>query len=282
MDRASLLRTWHSFSRNKLAVGGLAFTSLLLAVALLAPVIVGDPNDMHFGASNVVLQPPSTEYLLGTDHLGRDVYSRVIWGTRVPLMVGLSAAFLSVGVGVVIGSISGYFGGTVDLLIMRLVDAVLMTPRFFLILLIVALLGSSIKNVILVIGVTTWPATSRLIRAEVIAQKQLDYVRAARLSGAGDWWILFSEILPNSIHPAIVNTALLAANAVLVEASLGFLGLSDPITVSWGRMINEGLPLFRTAWWTIFFAGVALSATIVAFTTVGDGLNEALNPRQRA
>lgn len=282
MDRGSILRTWHTFRQNGLAVGGLAFVMLLISVAVLGPVVADDPHDMHFDESDVVLQPPSTAYPMGTDHLGRDVFSRVIWGTRVSLIVGLSASLVAVVLGVLIGSISGYFGGRVDLLTMRFVDAALMLPRFFVILLIVALFGSSLRNVVLVIGLLSWPATSRLIRAEVMAQKQRNYVRAARLSGAGDWWILFREILPNSIHPAIINTALLAANVVLVEASLGFLGLSDPLQVSWGRMINEALPFFRTAWWTALFAGIALSAMIVAFTFVGDGLNEALNPHLRA
>jgi ABC-type dipeptide/oligopeptide/nickel transport systems, permease components len=248
-------------------------------VAICAPMFVADPNNMNFGVAGVSLQPPSGQFWLGTDPLGRDILGQLIWGGRVSLTTALVASISSALIGSLIGAVAGFVGGKVDLLLMRFVDASLMIPRFFLILLIVAIFGPSIVNVIVAIALTTWPETARLLRAEVLSQKQRDYVRSARVAGAGPFRILFGEIMPNCLHPVIVKASLLTGSAILTEASLGFLGLTDPTLITWGRMVKEALPVFNYAPWTLLAPGAVISITIAAFNILGDAINNRFNPK---
>lgn len=260
-------------------VASFLILAVMVAVAAAAPLFVADPSDMNFALANAALQPPGADFWLGTDFLGRDVVGALVWGGRISLMTALVSAISSAAFGSLVGAIAGYAGGTLDLLLMRFVDAALMIPRFFLILLIVAIFGPNIVNVILAIALTTWPETARLLRAEVLSQKQRDYVRAARVAGAGPARILFGEILPNTLHPVVVKASLLTGSAILTEASLGFLGLTDPTLITWGRMIKEALPVFRYAPWTLIAPGVVISITIASFNIAGDAINNRFNPR---
>jgi peptide/nickel transport system permease protein len=247
-------------------------------IATLAPVISPfDPTEMHL-IPGLVFIAPNSVHLMGTDEFGRDVLSRIMWGGRVSLMVGLVSAAISTLLGLGVGSVGGYYGGKIDNVLMRVVDVFLTIPTFFLILTIVAIFGSSLSNVMIVIGLTSWPSTARLIRAEFLSFKEKEFVQAAKSIGAGDSHIMFREIMPNAIFPAIVNATLQIGSAILLESSLSFLGLGDPNHVSWGFMLNDALSAFMRAWWLSFFPGVMITTVVIAFNLVGDGLNDALNP----
>jgi peptide/nickel transport system permease protein len=258
----------------------LVFVAALVIMAAAAPLIASDPSEMNFDLLDAPLRPPGDGFLFGTDFLGRSVGGQLIWGARISLLTAFVAALCSTLLGTAIGAFAGYVGGKTDLLLMRVVDAALMVPHFFLILLIVAIFGPSIGNLILAISITTWPETARLLRAEVLGQRHRDYVRAARVAGAGPLRILFGEILPNGFHPVIVKASLLTGQAILLEASLGFLGLTDPTVTSWGRMVKDALPVFREAWWTLVAPGVLIAATIASLNLIGDALNRYLRPAQ--
>lgn len=268
---------WKRFIKNRPALGGLIVIVFFTFVALLSPIISPyDPFKMHF---TDIFTPPSEDYILGTDQYGRDILSRIIWGTRVSLFVGIVSTGISAVIGITLGSISGYVGGRVDEIIMRFVDIFMMIPTFFLVLTVVALFGSSIWNVMAVLGFTGWPGISRLIRAEVLSIKEKEYIEAAKAVGLTDSYIIFNEILPNAIYPAIVTSSMRIAGAIMTESSLSFLGLGDPNHPSWGWMLNDALKSFRRAWWLSTFPGIVITVTIIAFNLVGDGLNDALNPQ---
>lgn len=249
------------------------------STGILAPYISPyNPFEMHIQDFTRVYLPPDSLHLMGTDQYGRDVLSRIIWGARVSLMVGLAAATISAVVGMSLGAIAGYYAGRVDNAIMRFVDMFLTIPTFFLILTIVAIFGGSLKNVMLVIGLTIWPSTARLMRAEFLSFREKEFVQAARSIGAGDRHIMFREIAPNAIFPAVVNGSLQVGSAILTESALSFLGLGDPNNVSWGFMLNDALGSFLRAWWMSVFPGVMITLVVIAFNLIGDGLNDALNP----
>ncbi|HKM78937.1 MAG TPA: ABC transporter permease [Candidatus Bathyarchaeia archaeon] len=267
---------WLRFRQNRPAVGGLLFIIFAILVAFFAPVLARtDPFQFDFTS---ILVGPVQGHPFGTDQYGRDVYSRTIWGTRASLMVGFSAAAVAGLVGVTLGSVAGYKGGRTESLVMRAVDVMLTLPTFFLILIITLFFGASILNVVLFIGLTAWPSIARLMRAEFLSFKEREFVIAARAVGMADLRIIFSEILPNAIFPAVVNITLLISGAIIIEASLSFLGVSDPNVVSWGLMLQESMSTFRSGLWTTLFPGAAITSTVVAFNLVGDGLNDALNP----
>lgn len=273
-----LWQFWLRYKKNRIAVIGLAIFISLIFVAVLAPFLSpSNPYEMRLELKYRMLAP-SWEHLMGTDYFGRDVFSRVIWGTRISLFIGFACAGISALVGIFLGSIAGYFGGKLGSLIDRVLEIFLVIPRFFLILIIVAVFGGSIWNVMVIIGLTIWPSTARLVRAEFLSLKEWDFVMAARSTGASDVYIIFREILPNALHTAIVNGSLQVAAAILTEASLSFLGLGDPNVVSWGWILNEALRSFRNAPWVGIFPGLAISLTVMAFNLIGDGLNDALNP----
>ena len=270
---------WRRFRRNRAAVLGLSIVIAFSSIAILAPVISPyNPFDIHIQDFTQVYLPPDNLHPMGTDQFGRDVLSRIIWGARVSLMVGLAAAAISAVVGMTLGAVAGYYAGRVDNAIMRFVDMFLTIPTFFLILTIVAIFGGSLRNVMLVIGLTIWPSTARLMRAEFLSFREKEFVQAARSIGAGDRHIMFREIAPNAIFPAIVNGSLQVGSAILTESALSFLGLGDPNNVSWGFMLNDALGSFLRAWWLSVFPGIMITLIVIAFNLIGDGLNDALNP----
>ena len=270
-----------NYFRVRIGIAGLFIIIVLSLVAILAPVI--SPFNPKSVDMDVRLTGPGAlqNYPLGTDQFGRDMLSRLIYGTQVSLLVGFTAAGICTLIGLILGSFAGYYGGRVDDLIMRITDIFLALPGFFLILMVVAVFGPSLSLIILVIGVTVWPSTARLIRAEFLAIREREFVSAAKLSGASNKKIIFVEILPNAIHPIIINSTLLIAGSILMEASLSFLGMGDPNSISWGGMLNDSLVYFRQAWWIAVLPGLAISITSIAFNLVGDALNDALNPRLR-
>jgi peptide/nickel transport system permease protein len=270
---------WRQFRRHRTGVFGLAVVVVLVLVALLAPWLA--PSD-PFTTSRAALQPPGTPgHLLGTDHLGRDVLSGVIWGARVSLIVGLAAAFTATVIGILVGAVAGYFGGWADELLMRVTELFQIIPRFVLALIVVAFFGSGLVNLILVIGILSWPQTARLVRSQFLRHRTLPYVDGARVVGMRAWRIIFVEILPNVLAPVIVVASLDIAQAILLEASLGFFGLGDPNLRSWGGMLNTAQQYVRIAWWMSVFPGLAISLAVLGFNLVGDGLNEATDPRLR-
>lgn len=271
---------WRYFKRNRLAVGGLLVILLIFFVAGSASLIA--PYDP--GKTNVSkkLTPPSSEHLLGTDQLGRDVFSRMLYGSRISLSVGFVAVAISIIIGVFVGAIAGYYGKWADTILMRFVDIMLCFPSFFLILTVVALLGPSMLNVMVVIGITSWMGTSRFVRAEFLSLRERDFVQAARALGMKDSRIIFRHILPNGLAPVFVTATLDVATAVLVEAGLSFLGFGvQPPAPSWGNILTEGRTYIFDAWWLTVFPGLAILITVLSFNLLGEGLRDALDPRLR-
>ncbi|MFG2428074.1 ABC transporter permease [Streptomyces sp. NPDC048590] len=279
--RTAALRT---LLRNRLAVAALAFLALVVLCALLAPLISpADPN-----AQNLLerLQPPawqhggSTAHLLGTDQLGRDLLSRVIHGTRVSLLVGAGAALLAGVIGTVVGLASGYFGGVVDRVLMRIADVQLAFPAILLALAIVGFLGSGLWYVILVLGVTGWVSYARVVRSEVLSLRTRDFITEARAIGVGDAVIMRRHLLPNVMAPLATIGTLHVAAAIVAEASLSYLGLGVPKeTVTWGSMLADGQLYLGTAWWVAVFPGVALMLTSLAVNITGDALRDVADPK---
>jgi peptide/nickel transport system permease protein len=258
-----------------------AFVAVLFLVALLAPVI--SPHDpIAVNADNAYLPPLSPGHLLGTDELGRDLFSRVLWGARVSLPVALVAAAVGLVGGGAIGLISGYFGGIVDLLLMRLIDALLAFPALILAIAIVAALGPNIRNAMIAIGIVAIPVYARLIRALVLQLKRMEFVIATRSVGATPLRIVFRHLIPNLLNPVIVQVSLSAGFAILAEATLSFLGLGAQVpTPDWGQMINSGATFLANDPWLAIVPGTAISVTVLSFNLLGDSLRDALDPRLR-
>jgi len=271
---------WRRLLENKLAVAGGVIVSVLLAASLLAPFIAPyDPAQIHVDR---VLVPPCREHPLGTDQLGRDVLSRIIWGGRISLLVGFVAVGIATAIGVVLGAVAGYYGGWVDGLIMRLVDVMLCFPALFLILAVVALLEPSIWNIMVVIGLTSWMGVARLVRAEFLSLKERDFVLAARSLGARPARIIFVHILPNAMGPVFVSAILGIGSAILTESALSFLGIGvQPPTPSWGNMLTAGKDHLKIAYWLSLFPGLAILLTVLGYNLLGEGIRDALDPRLR-
>lgn len=267
------------FLGSRSGLGGMVLVLALTAFALAAPFLA--PNGPNLINLRAIYVPPSPQHLFGTDSLGRDLFARVVWGTRISLFVGALAAGLGAIVGIVVGSLSGYFGGKTDVLLMRLVDIMLSIPTFFLILLIALIFGGNELIIALIIGFTIWPNGARLLRGEILKLRDQDFVNAAKLAGASGRTIMFSELLPIAIFPLVVDTGLRVGTGVLIEASLAFLGVGDPNAGSLGWLLNEAINTFRSAWWTGVMPGVVLSLAVIAFNLLADGLNETLNVRSR-
>jgi len=270
------------FRRNRLAVAGLVVLTLVGGGALLAPLLA--PYDPTLQGDLVAgrLQPPSKSHLLGTDPFARDVLSRLLYGARVSLSVGLLAVAISVVIGTAVGSVAGYVGGLVDRAVMRLVDMVLSFPLLVLLIAVVAMVEEpSVGTILLVLGLTLWPSTARLVRGEVLAVREREYVEAARALGCSEARVLFRHVLPNAVAPAIVAAALGVGNAIVLEAGLSFLGIGvQPPAPSWGNMVADGRSRLLEAWWISTFPGLAIVVTVVSLNLVGDGLRDALDPRQ--
>ena len=267
---------WRRYRKNRVALLGLFIILFFATMAITASIIsIHNPFRMNF---DKILMTPSLDHPMGTDRFGRDLLSRFIWGARVSLFIGFASTGLATGIGILLGAISGYFGGKIDIIINRTVEIFMSLPTFFIILTVVYVLGSSIWNVMLILGLTRWPGTTRLIRAQFISLKEKEFVEACRVVGASDWHIIAFEILPNAIFPAIVNASMQVAGAILTEASLSFLGLGDPNQISWGWMLNDAMKSIRHGWWVSAFPGLGITLTVLAFNLIGDGLNDALNP----
>jgi peptide/nickel transport system permease protein len=264
--------------RNPSVLTGAALLLALVVVALLAGTLFpGDPLD-------IVAQPMLTpgqdpQYWLGTDSLGRNVLAELAHGSRASLAIGATAALIGVVIGTLIGALAGYFGGWVDDILMRVTELFQTTPSFLFVVVIVSIGHPSITVISLAIGVTSWPTITRLVRAEFRALAQSDFVMAARSLGFGHARIIWREMLPNALPPIIVTTSVMVATAILMESALSFLGMGDPNVVSWGSMIGDGREMLRTAWYLTALPGGALVLTVLALNLLGDGLNDALNPR---
>ena len=266
------------FLKNKLAVAGAVFVLLIIVVAIFATYLAPYSPD-HIEPYHT-LQPPSLHHLMGTDSLGRDVFSRMLYGARVSLLVGFIAVGISTLVGAVLGAIAGYYGGWVDSLIMRFVDVMLCFPTFFLILAVIAFLNPGIVNIMVVIGLTSWMGVARLVRAEFLKLKKEDFTMAVKASGAGDFRIIFKHVLPNALAPVLVAATLGVAGAVLTESALSFLGLGvQPPTPSWGNILAEGKDNIEIAWWLSFYPGLANLITVLGYNLVGEGIRDAIDPR---
>ena len=267
-----------AFARNRAALIGLFLIVALTLVALFADLI--SPASRG-GMGDRPMLPPGPDHFMGTDDLARDVLHRFVHGSRISLAIGALAATTSMVIGIAVGLVSGYRGGVMDDALMRFTEAVQVAPRFFLALVVVVLFGASLQNIILIIGLLSWPAIARLIRAETLTIREQEYVQAARIVGVRDRAIMFRHILPNALPPTVVSGSLLVSQAILIESALSFLGLGDPSRPSWGLMLNQANTFLRVAWWLAFFPGIGILFASLGFNLVGDGLNEALNPRLR-
>lgn len=263
---------------NPLALSGFIIIAGILLCALLAPWIA--PYDPEAIDVQSILLPPSALHWMGTDGLGRDVFSRMLFGARISLMVGIVAVGIATAIGIVLGSISGYYRGWVDVLIMRLVDVMLSIPTFFLILAVIAFLTPSIWNIMIVIGLTSWMGVTRLVRAEFLSLRNREFVMASETLGARDSRLIFRHLLPNSLTPIIVSSVLGVASAVLVESGLSFLGLGvQAPQASWGNILTDGKEYIQFAWWLSLFPGLAILITVLGYNLLGEGLRDALDPR---
>jgi len=267
------------FAYNRLALGGLALLAVLILLSIFANVLAPyNPIKRNFDDA---MQGPSARHLFGTDPLGRDEFTRVLYGGRLSLYVGLASVILSMAIGVPVGLASGYFGGWVDGTLMRLVDLILAFPGIIFAIWLVAMLGPGVNQVILANALFNMPSFARIIRGSVLTMKEADYVVAARSLGAGDVRILTSHVLPNVLAPIVVLASLTISDAILTAASLSLLGLgSQPPTPEWGALLSDGRPFLQNAWWLSVFPGIMLTLTVLASNIVGDGLRDALDPRK--
>ena len=269
---------WQQFRKNRAAELSLyLIIGFVLAGALAHQFSPYDP----FALGDETLIAPRGDHWMGTDDLGRDTLSRVIHGSRVPLLVGFLATAASMALGILIGSLSGYFGGRTDVVLMRATEYVLVVPHFFLALLVVAMLGTGIGKIILVIGILGWPEVARVVRAQFLTFREREFVLAARAIGASHAKVIFREILPNAIPPAVVVASILVARAILLEAGLSFLGLGDPNLISWGSLLSEAQERISASVWLAIFPGLAISLLVLCVNLFGDGINDVLNPKLR-
>lgn len=265
--------------RNRAAVMGLVILALVIALAVLGPMVYpADP----FGLVGRPFLEPFGRFLLGTDILGRDVAVGIMYGARTSLIIGVVATIIAVAVGTILGGAAGYYGGALDRFLTRVTEIFQTIPAFIFAIVIVAVLSPSIRNVIAAIAIVSWPPMARLVRGEFLAMRKREFVQACVGLGMPDSRIIVRHILPNALSPIIVTGSLMIANAILVESALSFLGLSDPNVMSWGFMIGAGRPVLRTAWWLCAIPGIAILLTVLSINLVGEGLNDALNPRLRS
>lgn len=273
---------WKKYKRNKLAVIGLVIIIFMILAAILAGWLAPFPPDKQDISFDGVPQPPDTKHLFGTDNYGRDIFSRALFGTRISLLVGVMSVFIYILIGIILGAVSGYYGGFTDGAIMRIVDIMLSIPTFFFILAIQVMLTPSITNVIIVIGLTGWAAPTRLIRGQVLSVKEMAYIEAAKACGAKNSMIITKHIIPNSIAPVIVMATLGVANAILTESVLSFLGIGvqEP-NASWGNMLMRAQEYISTAPWMALYPGLLIMITVLSFNFVGEGLRDAIDPKMK-
>lgn len=269
------LEFWRAYRKNYGAVLGLIIVVLIILVAAVGPTVY--PRD-PFEMSGLPFSKPFGEFFLGTDMLGRDIVAGLIHGARVSLLIGLVATFCATLVGVFFGAISGYYGGRVDDVLMRITEFFLTIPSFMLAILLVAVFSPSITSIVVAIATVSWPSVARLTRAEVLALREREFVLAFRAMGMPNWRIIVRHILPNALPSIVVVSSLMVATAILTESGLSFLGLGDPNLMTWGYMIGISRTVLRTAWWMTAIPGIAILIAVLAINLVGEGLNDAMNP----
>ncbi len=264
--------------RNKMALVALIFILAILVFAILAPFLTRyDPTSTD---SRSVLTAPSREHIFGTDRLGRDIFSRIVYGARVSLAIGFIAVGIASLIGVLIGAIAGYYGGSIDYMLMRFVDIMLCFPAIFLILAVISLLEPSITNIMVIIGATGWMGIARLVRAQVLTLKERDFVAAAKVMGAKDSRIILKHLIPNAIGPVLVSATLGVGGAILMESALSFLGIGvQPPTPSWGNILMEGRSTLGVAWWLTVFPGLFILFTVLSYNILGEALRDKFEPR---
>jgi len=266
------------FARNPSALAGVLLLAVILAVTIFGPMVMeADP----FEIAGAPMTPPGADAMLGTDYLGRDVLTGMVYGGRATLLVGVVAAVLSMAIGLTVGALAGYYGGWIDETLMRITEFFQVLPTLLFAMVLVTLFSPSLATISVAIGVVSWPGTARLARGEFLRLKRREYVLAERVIGAGDARIIWRVILPNALAPLIVSATLAIGMAILFEAGLSFLGLGDPNIMSWGLMIGSNRPYILTAWWAVTLPGAAIFLTVLAVSLIGDGLNDALNPNSR-
>jgi peptide/nickel transport system permease protein len=263
--------------RNRGALAGSVILALVLLMAALAPILYpGSPWDM----AGAPFQPPGQRgFVLGSDMLGRDVAAGILHGARVSLLIGVVSALVAVSIGVTLGAVAGYYGGILGDAIMRITEFFQTIPNFVLLIVLIALFTPNVASIVVAIGLVSWPPVARIVRGEFLSLRSREFVQAAVLMGESDLSIIVRQILPNALSPVIVAGSLLVATAILLESALSFLGLGDPNLMSWGYMIGASRTVIRRAWWMSFFPGIAIVLTVLALNLLGDGLNDALNPR---
>jgi len=261
-----------------MALAGLVFISAILLFALFAPVIA--PYDPTYIDTKNILVGPSNSHIFGTDTLGRDIFSRVVYGSRISLSIGFIAVGIAVFIGVIFGSVAGYYGGRLDYILMRFVDMMLCFPTLFLILAVIAILEPSIFNIMIVIGATGWMGVARLVRAEILSLKSRDYVTCARVMRGSDWWVITRHLIPNAIGPVLVSATIGIGGAILLESALSFLGIGvQPPTPSWGNILMDGKSTLGVAWWVTVFPGIFIMLTVLSYNLIGEALRDAMEPR---
>ena len=271
---------WRALSKNRLALIGGAIVLVLALMAGAAPLV--SPHDPHKPDVKRILEPPSTRHWLGTDQIGRDVLSRMLYGARVSLAVGFVSVGIATAIGIALGAGAGYHGGPVDGAVMRLVDLMLVFPRFFLLLAVLAFLKPSIWTIMVVIGLTGWMGVARLVRAEFLALKEREFVIWSQSIGASAFRIIWRHILPNAMGPVLVAMTLGIPAAILTESGLSFLGLGvRPPYATWGNILNEGKEVIELAWWLSVYPGLAILVTVLSYNLLGEGIRDALDPRLR-
>jgi peptide/nickel transport system permease protein len=278
--RGEIRQFWRTFSRNQLACCGAVVVGILVAIAVLAPALA--PWDPTKTDMKRILEGPSTKHWLGTDQIGRDVLSRLLYGSRISLAVGFVSVGIAVLIGILLGAVAGYNGGIVDAFIMRLVDLMLVFPRFFLLLAVLTFLNPSIWTIMAVIGLTGWMGVTRLVRAEFLALREREFVIWSESIGAGALRVIFKHILPNALAPVLVAMTLGIPAAILTESGLSFLGLGvQPPYATWGNILNDGKDLITYAWWLTLYPGLAILVTVLSYNLMGEGIRDALDPRLR-
>ncbi len=269
------------YTRNPAAILGLALLLLVVLAALSAGYLY--PRDPLSLAGRPLQWPgASARFLLGTDNSGRDIAAQLMYGARISLLIGLVATCVAIAIGIVVGALAGFYGGVVDDVLMRVTEAFQTLPNFILLLVLVAVFGSTIQTVVIAIGVVSWPAVARLTRAEFLSLRAREFVQSCRTLGMRDAQIIFREILPNALPPVIVYASVVMAVSILLESALAFLNLSDPNVASWGNLIGRGKSVLRSEWYVSAIPGLAILLTVLAVSLVGQGLNDALNPRLKA
>jgi len=267
---------WQRFFGNPRVIVGLAWLGVVLVVAIIAPVLA--PTDPFDIVGKPFLKPLDT-YVLGTDSLGRSIWSGLVHGARTTLIIAVVATLASVIFGTLVGAVAGYYGGLIDDALMRLTEFFQTIPSFIFAIVLVAILAPSATSLVIAIAVVSWPPIARVVRGEVLSVKAREFVQAAVIAGQADLAILFRQVLPNTMSPLIVTGSLLVATAILIESALSFLGLGAPNLMSWGFMVGAGRSFLRDAWWLVTIPGIAILLTVLSINLVGEGLNDALNPR---